>query len=46
MFAVLFVLTYFGILYVTIIEFLEQCERSHPWPVRSIHSGSQDTSRR
>ncbi len=44
MFAVLFVLTYFGILYLGIIEFLEKCDHFHPWPVRGIDLRSQDTS--
>ncbi len=44
MFAVLFLLTYFGILYLDLIEFLEKCDHSPSWPVRSIDLGSQDTS--
>lgn len=46
MFAVLFILTYFGILYLAFIELLEKCDHSHPWPAPGIHLGSQDTSRR
>jgi hypothetical protein len=44
MFALLFILTYFGILYLGIIEFLEKCDHFPPWSVRSIDLGSQNTS--
>jgi hypothetical protein len=35
----LFVLTYFSILYVVIIEFLEECDHLHTWAVESIPLG-------
>ncbi len=43
---VLFVLTYFGILYVGILEFLEKCDHALTQASRGIHLGSLGTLRR
>jgi len=37
MFEVLFVLTFFGVMYVDIIELLEKCEQLHTRAVQEVH---------
>ena len=44
MFEALFVLVFFGLLYVDIIECLEKCDRPHALPLRGVHRESKDTS--
>jgi hypothetical protein len=45
-FEALFVLTFFGVLYVDIIEILEKCAHPHQWAAQGVRPGSQDTPRR
>ncbi len=43
MFEVLFVLTFFGVMYVDIIELLEKCEHLHTRAVHEVHLDYQET---